>query len=87
MIEAANKQLKYQFLYHQSIPDYESLKEFLQKAVEDYNNRPHHCLNGLTPLDVLNGKTFNKTYYKQQILNAKLNRIIENKRTNCSHCL
>jgi hypothetical protein len=55
MIEAANKQLKYRFLYHRHIPDHEALVKYVTQAVEDYNNRPHNSLHGLTPLEVLHG--------------------------------
>ena len=60
MIEAANKQLKYRFLYHQKIKDYCSLDQYLKKAIEDFNHRPHAILNGLTPIEVLQGKSYNK---------------------------
>src|ERR1035438_10911202 len=56
MIEAANKQLKYRFLYHQKINDSSKLDEYVEKAVSDFNNRPHNVLNGLTPIKVLQGK-------------------------------
>lgn len=83
MIEAANKQLKYRFLYHQSIPDFQALQKYVCQAIEDYNNRPHAALNGLTPLEVLNGTRYDKDYYRSQIIVAKANRIAENKRATC----
>jgi putative transposase len=42
MIEAANKQLKYRFLYHQKINDYLMLGEYVDKAILDFNHRPHN---------------------------------------------
>lgn len=50
MIEAANKNLKYRFLYHKNIADFKSLCNYVKQAVEDYNNRPHDVLNGSHPL-------------------------------------
>jgi putative transposase len=47
MIEAANKQLKYRFLYHQKIKDYSSLDQYLQKAIEDFNHPPSCYLEWL----------------------------------------
>lgn len=85
MIEAANKQLKYRFLYHQHIPDHASLAIYLQQAVEDYNNRPHDVLNGLTPLEVLDGKVFDKEAFHQQTGQAKNVRIVENKKAGCCY--
>lgn len=83
MIEAANKQLKYRFLYHRSIPDFAALLKFVAQAIEDYNNRPQAALNGLTPLEVLYGKQYDKAGYHAQIIDAKAKRITENKRTTC----
>ncbi|THU40048.1 transposase [Niastella caeni] len=53
MIEAANKQLKYRFLYHHYIADYDALAKYVEQSVNDYNIRPHHVLHGLTPNEVL----------------------------------
>lgn len=83
MIEAANKNLKYRFLYHQHIPGYEELCKYVQQAVEDYNNRPHAVLNGLTPLEVLNGKTIDKADLQKEMLLAKAQRMTENKKETC----
>jgi transposase InsO family protein len=85
MIEAANKQLKYSFLYHRNIPDHEALVAYVQQAVHEYNNRPHHVLEGQTPFEVLNGSTFDKTADQKQIYLAKEVRLIENKRTKCCY--
>lgn len=83
MIEAAHKSLKYRFLYHKHIPDLKSLSQILPKAIEDFNNRPHDVLNGLTPLEVLNGKTFDKNGFHQQVIKAKTARITFNKEQKC----
>jgi hypothetical protein len=80
MIEAAHKQLKYPFLYHHSIADFKALQKFIHQAIDDYNNRPHNALNGLTPLEVLNGKQFDKTNHQQQVAAAKAARMAQNKR-------
>ena len=85
MIEAANKQLKYRFLYHQHIPDHEALVQYVLEAVREYNSRPHHVLGGLTPLEVLNGVAYDKSADQQQIRLAKITRIAENKKTKCCH--
>jgi putative transposase len=42
MIEAANKKLKYNFLYHHHISNHEELIKYVERSVDDYNNRPHH---------------------------------------------
>jgi putative transposase len=83
MIEAANKQLKYGFLYHQHIADHGQLKIFSQKAVEDYNNRPHHRLGGLTPLEALNGGKIDKAGWAESISVARQQRLVKNKQQKC----
>jgi putative transposase len=83
MIEAANKQLKYRFLYHQKIKDYSSLDQYLKKAIEDFNHRPHAILNGLTPIEVLQGKSYNKETQNNFLSLAKQTRILENQKMKC----
>jgi putative transposase len=85
MIEAANKHLKYRFLYHHHIPDHEALIKYVEQSVNDYNNRPHHVLNGLTPLEVLQGQTPNPHAYTTQIQQARINRLVENKKIKCCY--
>lgn len=83
MIEAANKNLKYRFLYHKHIAGYNELCKYVQQAVDDYNNRPHHALSGLTPLEVLNGKTIDKGSLHKEMMVAKAERIAKNKNEMC----
>ena len=85
MIEAANKQLKYRFLYHHHIPDYDALVKFVEQSVNDYNNRPHHVLHGLTPNEVLQGHIPDPHTYTSQIQQSKVNRLIENKKIKCCY--
>ncbi len=85
MIEAVNKQLKYRFLYHHPIANHAALINYLQQAVQDYNNRPHNILNGLTPLEVLDGKTFDRDTCQQQTALARNARIAENKKIQCCY--
>ena len=85
MIEAANKQLKYRFLYHHHIPDYNALVKYVVQAVEDYNNRPHHILHGLTPLEVLNGQLPDQHAFAAKIQLAKAARPAENRKTKCCY--
>ncbi|MFT3947195.1 MAG: hypothetical protein QM763_09500 [Agriterribacter sp.] len=83
MIEAANKNLKYHFLYHRHIADFNSLCQYLPEAISDFNNRPHDVLGGLTPLEVLNGKTTDKNTAIAQRQAAKAERIAKNKQQKC----
>ncbi len=83
MIEAANKQLKYRFLYHHKISDFSKLEDYLKKAIHDFNNRPHGVLNGLTPIEVLEGKTINQESLNNLLTLAKQSRIKENQQMKC----
>lgn len=83
MIEAANKQLKYRFLYHHKIADFDELTKYIKLAIDDYNNRPHHVLNGLTPQEVMNGKMPKNVNYTAQLQQAKIHRIQQNKQATC----
>jgi len=85
MIEAANKQIKYRFLYHQHIPDAAALAIYLQKAIDDYNNRPYHVLGGLTPLEVLSGKVIGPSVNREMIHRAKIARVEDNKKAKCCY--
>lgn len=83
MIEAAHKNLKYHFLYHKIIPDFESLCNYVPQAIDDFNNRPNAVLNGLTPLEVQNRILFNKNYHRLQMQTAKAERMTRNKQQKC----
>jgi hypothetical protein len=85
MIEAANKQVKYRFLYHQTIATFEELGNYVKLAVEDYNNRPYTALDGLIPTEVMNGKLPINVSFYEQTKQATKNRIIENKKATCCH--
>jgi putative transposase len=85
MIEAANKQLKYRFLYHHHIPDHDTLVKYIEQAVNDYNNRPHHVLHGLTPSEVLQGQIPNPHAYATTIQQSKATRLIDNKKIRCCY--
>src|SRR6478735_8968310 len=85
MIEAANKKLKYNFLYYHQIANHAELTKHVEQAVMDYNNRPHHVLHGLTPLEVLHGQTPRPDKYAPQIQQSKANRLAENKKIKCCY--
>lgn len=83
MIEAANKQLKYRFLYHQTINNFSQLNGYLNKAILDFNHRPHGVLNGLTPIEDLQGKTYDKETQNNLLSLSVQRRISENRHLKC----
>ena len=86
MIEAVNKRMKYDFLFRQQLFDFNHTQRFLETAVEQYNNRPHSALFGLTPYEVFNGAIPDKTLFKPKIEQAKLLRKAENQALSCDSC-
>jgi putative transposase len=88
MAEALNKILKYQYLYRQPIYDFRSLETTFQNGVEDYNfQRPHIGIGGLTPYESFTGVKINNSYYRNQRILARENRIAFNKRNICKSCV
>ncbi len=86
LIEAHNKILKYNYLYRMIVADGDQLNSALPKIVEDFNNRPHISLRGLTPNEAEQNITLDHaklSNYKQQ---AALVRKIYNKLNRCKHC-
>ncbi len=83
MIEAVNKRIKYDFLFPAELQNFEQTKKQLEKAVAEYNDKPYHPLNGLTPNEVFEGKLPDKAMFKNEILRAKQLRIIENRKNIC----
>lgn len=83
MIEAANKQLKYRFLYHHQIQDGNALTEYVKLAIEDYNNRPNNTIGGLTPLEALQGKKADRKNLKQELAIARAERLSKIKQLKC----
>ncbi len=86
MIEAVNKRMKYDFLFRNQLLDFEHTQRFLETAVEQYNNRPHSALFGLTPNEVFHGAKPDRNFFSEQKEQAKILRKTENKSLACSNC-
>ena len=83
MIEAANKILKYRYLYPKTISGMLDLEKELQEAVIDFNAMPNGQLYGFTPNEVLSGAIPSNEGYKEQIHLATFKRMQENRTFNC----
>ncbi|KAA5536194.1 transposase family protein [Taibaiella lutea] len=83
MVEAANKILKYRYLYPKHILNGVDLAYELKKAVEEFNSMPNGQLLGLTPNEVLSGEIPTRGNYKEQIYLATLERMEENRQFEC----
>lgn len=86
MIEAVNKRMKYDFLFTTELLDFDQTKQFLSSAVDQYNNKPHSALFGLTPFEVFNGAIPDKLMFKNDIRQAALNRKTINLEAKCLNC-
>lgn len=84
MIEAVNKRIKYDFLFPAELHNFEQTLKQLEKAVTEYNDKPYSPLFGLTPNEVFDGRFPDKALFKKEIVEAKRQRIIENKANICS---
>ncbi|MBS0030636.1 DDE-type integrase/transposase/recombinase [Chitinophaga sp. 22321] len=67
MVEAANKILKYRFLYTKPIADTRELIIAIEQAVKSYNQMPNSQLYGFTPNEVLAGAIPDKCHFRTQI--------------------
>lgn len=87
MIEAFNKVIKHQFLFHNEITSREELKKCLKQAVTSYNTvRPQMSLGGNTPIETYQGKPIQLTQYKTDIELQKGIRRLENRGNACNLC-
>ena len=50
---AANKRIKYDYLFTKELLDFEAVKLFISNAIESFNNKPLDVLTAYTPLEVL----------------------------------
>lgn len=84
LIEAYNKQLKYNFLYRTEFEDIDALSTFMKEAVENQANRPLAALNGKTSNEVIGGQTPEKDSFSMFIKEALQARIALNRK--CDLC-
>lgn len=85
MAEAANKILKYQFLYHRCFETLSQLQVALPEILNQYNNMPSGSLFGLTPNEVLGGKIPDRKLFSDEINAAKKLRLQVNQKIICDN--
>jgi transposase InsO family protein len=86
MSEAGNKTMKYEYLFPQKPYSYDDVIRILEKAVPEFNSRPHGQLYGLSPDDVLAGKMPDKRLFSEKIEQARANRPEINRNQVCDVC-
>jgi putative transposase len=75
MIEAVNKSLKYRHIFPRELPKASRLMEYIQRYIEEYNDRPHTKLKGLTPNEVYSGYEFDEQMYRLLLADAREKRM------------
>ena len=83
MIESVNKHIKYYYLFKNELKNLQDTITYLSTSVPDYNNKPHGRLYGLTPNEVLNGNIPVKDNYQQDMIEARKNRLEQNRLIEC----
>lgn len=86
LIEASFKTAKYNYLYRMDIRDETQLKNAFAFVVDDFNNRPHISLKGLTPNEAEQNHTLNKEPLHNYIKQATDVRLEYNKNHRCAPC-
>ncbi len=86
LIEAHNKVLKFNYLYQMNIPDGDRLRKIFPAIVDDFNNRPHVSLDGLTPIEAEQNHPIDRTKLQIYIQQATQKRKMYNQRHQCTHC-
>ena len=79
MIEAANKRMKYDYLFTEELLDFYATKTYLSSAIKSFNNKPLDVLSAYTPLEVLHGAVPDKNRFKDQTRIAVHERKLSNK--------
>lgn len=83
MAEAANKIIKYRFLYTRPVADTDTLIATAETAVNRYNDTPNAQLFGYTPNEVIAGAKPDRYRFKAQIKAANKQRIRNNRDYPC----
>ena len=87
MVEAVNKRIKYDYLFTTNLLDIGQVKKYLLWAVDQYNNKPHSALYGLTPSEVFSGMLPDKNRFKPAMKQAAKKRKEINLNQQCLNCI
>jgi putative transposase len=87
MVEAFHKKFKTEFLRNYMFENHADLVAALQPLIIEYNNQYHGSLYGYSPKEVLEGAIPNKDKFKEELANARANRLAANRTFNCCKAL
>jgi putative transposase len=85
MVEASNKLIKYRFLYHHVLADYNTLKKLVSQVAGVLNNQRISTIQGLTPYEKFCGLTAANLFGEVQHIITKEDRIKQNTIVNGCH--
>jgi hypothetical protein len=83
MVESVNKHMKYYYLFRKELADLGAVQQHLESSVNDYNNKPHGKLFGLTPTEALDGAVPIPNQFHQAIARARKERLQKNQEMKC----
>ena len=88
MIEAANKQLKYRYLFTQQLANLDETIKYLGISIPEFNDiRPYGALKGLTPDEVYyKGMIPGKSPFDERLKHAAVERYANNLINLCPSC-
>jgi putative transposase len=86
LIEAANKTLKYRYIFRKVIQSEAGFQTIIPASIVDYNDRPHSSKSGLSPNEIYAGKVFDKASYRASLALAHDRRVAKN-RASCPPCI
>lgn len=86
LIEAHNKLIKYNYLYRMDIADGSQLEKVFPAIADNFNNRPHISLHGLTPNEAEQNASLDRDQLLLYKKKAREERIHHNKTNRCGQC-
>lgn len=87
LIEAHNKLIKYNYLYRMEISNGTQLEKAMKHIVEDFNNRPHISLKGLSPNEAEQNLSVNHEQLSLNKETAAQDRKAYNQTHRCKQCI
>jgi len=87
MVEAMNKVIKHQFMYHKEINNENQLISVMADTIPIYNMiRPQMILGGNTPEETFSGLSIDISRYTYNFTEQKQLRLARNKKNTCKVC-
>jgi putative transposase len=86
LIEAHNKVIKYNYLYRKSVSDGFQLINEVEFSVNNFNDRPHISLNGLTPNESHRNEKLDIELLRKMKVEAGIKRKQDNLKNRCEVC-